>query len=113
MSKYCSPRHYGSEVILGYSEEKSSVDARQVGGTHYKDMAIEPWEVCQAARGAEAFREYLLQTAIAYLMRAGKKGEERLDVKKAHHCLEKAISTYEVDACDERIDDVLVRRRLW
>lgn len=53
----------------------------QVGGTHYKDLAIQPVEFCQ--RNHLGFCE---SAAIKYLVRHGSKGGAE-DIKKAIHFL--------------------------
>ena len=70
---------------------------RQVGGDHYKRMAVQPWTALQAWLTPEEFRGYLKGTAIAYLARAGAKGPEREDVEKAAHTLEHLIGQYQAE----------------
>lgn len=57
----------------------------QIGGSHYRNMAIQPAEFCE-----KNDIPYLFGTAIAYLARAGKKPGEpiRKDVLKARHILD-------------------------
>jgi len=70
-----------------------SADARQVGGSHYRDMQMQPWDVMQAWMSKEQFNGFLLCSALAYIARvnttgvAGKGG--RTDIAKAAHYLEK------------------------
>jgi hypothetical protein len=59
---------------------------KQVGGTHYKDLPIQPWEVMEAWF-PESFPDYLLMNAIKYIAR--NKGNKKEDIAKAHHYLEK------------------------
>lgn len=66
----------------------------QVGGQHYKDMAIQPWEAMEAWMTPEQFAGFLLGSAVAYLARfnaqgVGKGG--RMDIEKAQHCLERML----------------------
>lgn len=66
----------------------------QQGGTHYKDMALQPWEAIDAWLTHEQHMGYLLGTALAYLARynaegVGKGGMQ--DVKKAAHTLQRMI----------------------
>lgn len=68
-----------------------SANDKQVGGTHYKDMEVQPWEALEAWLTPEQFEGYLLGTAMAYLARAGKKGPALQDVKKSIHTLEKYV----------------------
>jgi hypothetical protein len=87
--------NHSTECIEEY--EKSSGQApstardKQVGGTHYTDMKVQPWDAIKASRGKEAFVEYLIGTVIKYTMRAGHKGDKLEDLEKAHHVLGKAI----------------------
>lgn len=70
-------------------------DAYQIGGTHYTDKALQPWDAMQAWMSPEAFEGFLLGSAIAYLARyhtvdvPGKGGV--LDIAKAKHYLEKLL----------------------
>lgn len=66
-----------------------SADERQVGGTHYKDMAVQPWEVLEVVLTAEEFRGFLRGNIIKYAMRQGKKEGADLDAEKARHYMEK------------------------
>lgn len=71
-----------------------SPDAIQIGGSHYKDMDVQPWQALASWLSADQFQAYLLGTAIAYLARVnssapGKGG--RQDVEKAVHTLQKLL----------------------
>jgi hypothetical protein len=74
-----------------------SADSRQEGGTHYKDMEIQPWAVMKAVLPPKDFRGFLWGNVIKYLMRAGgKNGETYLQAyKKARHYLDKLIEEHE------------------
>lgn len=62
--------------------ESESALQRQVGGGHYKDLAIQPIEYCQANGLA-----YCESLCIKYVTRhRAKNGAE--DIRKAIHCLE-------------------------
>lgn len=68
---------------------------RQVGGTHYQDMAVQPWDALESWLTPEGFRGYLLGTAIAYLARVNASGSGkggRQDVEKAMHTLERFMA---------------------
>lgn len=54
----------------------------QIGGNHYKSLAIQPAEYCQKNRLG-----YLESNAIKYITRHKAKNLEQ-DVRKAIHCLE-------------------------
>lgn len=60
-----------------------SADTLQVGGTHYKDMGIQPWAVMEAVLTPEEFRGFLRGNVIKYAMRQGKKDSD--DANKARH----------------------------
>ena len=61
-----------------------TADSTQVGGTHYKDMAMQPWVVMEAVLTHAEFVGYLKGNVIKYGMRQGKKpGTD--DTNKANH----------------------------
>lgn len=64
-----------------------SADDRQVGGDHYKSLAVEPWAAMQAWMTPEEFRGFLKGNVIKYLART--KGPN--DLQKAHHYMEKLL----------------------
>ena len=65
-----------------------SADARQVGGSHYRDMQMQPWDVMQAVLTPEEFRGFLKGNVIKYAMRQGKK-DGTDDAGKAQHYAQK------------------------
>ena len=65
-----------------------AADARQVSGSHYKDMPIQPWTLMEAVLTPEQFRGFLLGNIIKYSMRAGRK-EGSDDAGKAKHYMQK------------------------
>ena len=72
-----------------------SADDYQVGGHHYKDMPIEPWEVMQVLFTKEEFIGFLKCNIVKYTMRAGRK-EGSDDAAKARHYMEKLAEMGEV-----------------
>lgn len=70
-----------------------SANDRQVGGNHYKDMTIQPWDAMEAWSTRERMIGYHKNVSIAYLARD--KGDELENIKKAHHHLEKLIEYME------------------
>jgi len=72
----------------------------QVGGSHYKDKEVQPWEAIKSWLTPEQSTGYFLGSLIAYLARfndtdvPGKGG--MLDLLKAQHYLAKLI---EVEEC--------------
>lgn len=63
----------------------SSANAEQVGGTHYRDQAVQPWDFI--ARNGIG---YLEGCAIKYLSRWRQKGGVA-DLRKARHYIDKLI----------------------
>ena len=63
-------------------------DAYQVGGSHYKDMAIQPWEIMESVLTREEFLGYLKGNVIKYSLRQGRKRESD-DADKAKHYMQK------------------------
>ncbi len=64
---------------------------RQVAGTHYREMDVQPWDAMKAWMSGEAFAGFLRGNVIKYMARAGKKGDEMEDLRKAQHYLEALI----------------------
>jgi hypothetical protein len=58
-------------------------DDMQAGGSHYKDMGVQPWTVMEALLTREEFIGYLKGNLIKYGMRQGKKDSP--DAEKWHH----------------------------
>lgn len=71
----------------------------QVGGTHYKEMKVQPWDAMEAWLTPSQFKGFLLGSAIAYLARVNTKGVEGKggvqDIEKARHYLDKIIEIEE------------------
>ena len=55
----------------------------QIGGQHYKQMGIQPWDVMEAVLTREEFIGFLKGNVIKYSMRQGKKDSD--DAGKARH----------------------------
>lgn len=77
-----------SAMTVGNQNRKA--DDRQVGGSHYKDAAVQPWEAMQAWMTPEQFKGFLRGNAIKYLARCDWKGGVE-DLEKARHYLDKLI----------------------
>ena len=61
----------------------TTADDIQAGGSHYKDMGVQPWTVMEALLTREEFIGYLKGNLIKYGMRQGKKDSP--DAEKWHH----------------------------
>ena len=69
----------------------TSADDIQYGGTHYKDMPIQPWAVMQSVLTHEEFVGFLKGNIIKYSLRQGKKDSP--DADKALHYMQKLKET--------------------
>lgn len=68
----------------------SAADNRQVGGDHYKTMAIEPWDIV-GTWPIEQQIGFYRGNALKYLMRMGTKDEHQMEIKKGMHYMQKLI----------------------
>ncbi len=98
--------NHGSGTLMMTSDPKASLRDRQVGGDHYRTMCVQPWDALEAWLTHEEFRGYLRGTAIAYLARAGRKGDAREDVAKAVHTLERLLEEMDVDTLTRLLEEV-------
>lgn len=60
-----------------------SANDLQIGGQHYKEMGMQPWDVMEAVMTREEFIGFLKGNIIKYSMRQGKKDSD--DAGKARH----------------------------
>lgn len=67
---------------------------RQVGGSHYTQLAIQPWDAMQAWMSREAFAGFLLGNVVKYAARYRAKGGAE-DLRKARHYLDRLIQLEE------------------
>ena len=65
-----------------------NADDMQVSGSHYKDMAVQPWAVMEMVLTDEEFQGFLKGNIIKYSMRKGKKAGSD-DEGKAKHYMKK------------------------
>lgn len=70
-----------------------NADDMQAGGTHYKEMGVQPWAVMEAVLTQKEFIGYLKGNIIKYGMRQGKKDSP--DAEKCRHYMKK-LSEVEV-----------------
>jgi hypothetical protein len=89
------------EVFIREAEEKAMIENTlntQVGGSHYKDMGVQPWQAMEAWLTPEEYRGYHKGVAIAYLARERQKGGIE-DIKKAVHHLQRLVEMVEEPTC--------------
>lgn len=65
---------------------------RQVGGTHYKQMSVQPWDVVDGWP-LDLRIGYYRGNALKYLMRMGTKDEELQEILKCQHYVAKLVET--------------------
>jgi len=66
----------------------------QIGGDHYKNMGIEPWDVVDTWPIDQQIG-YYRGGALKYVMRMGTKDEELQEIKKGKHYIDKLIEVLE------------------
>lgn len=74
--------------------DRSRASDRQVGGSHYKDMPVAPWEAMEAWMPPAELRGYHKGVVIGYLAREGAKGGDE-DIAKASHHLQRLVELIE------------------
>ena len=83
----------GSQFPGDAYPEFPRADAMQVGGTHYKDMPVQPWDVMQSVLSHAEFVGFLRGNIIKYAMRQGLKDSD--DAGKLNHYRQKLKEVYE------------------
>jgi Protein of unknwon function (DUF3310) len=68
----------------------------QVGGKHYKEMSVQPWDVIDSFTHEQRIGFYR-GNAIKYIMRMGTKDECLNEIKKARHYLDKLIEVLDIE----------------
>lgn len=66
-----------------------SADDNQVGGSHYKDMTIQPWALMEILLSEEEFIGFLKGNILKYSLRQGRKKGADDDAAKALHYAQK------------------------
>ena len=84
----------GTTVREVLEQEKEKARSEQVGGTHYSDLSIQPWDAMRAWFTPAEYASYHIGTVIGYLSRHRRKGGLS-DIKKAHHHLSELIRYFE------------------
>lgn len=71
---------------------KKLASSYQIGGNHYQDMEIEPWDVVDTWPLEQRIGAYRY-AALKYIMRLGSKDERALEAEKSGHCSQKLAET--------------------
>jgi hypothetical protein len=82
----------GLELPKVVAEGVLGANDKQVGGTYYKDMGIEPWDVVDTWPLEQRIGVYR-HGALKYIMRMGTKDENVQEIQKGIHYLEKLVET--------------------
>jgi Protein of unknwon function (DUF3310) len=72
--------------------EPVTADDYQVGGNHYKDMGVPPWDVIESTLSKEEFIGFLKGNVIKYSMRQVQRGD--IDSNKCRHYIIKLDEMY-------------------
>lgn len=65
----------------------------QVGGAHYTDRKVQPWDAMEDWMSEEQLKGFMLGNVIKYMARFQEKGGA-LDLHKARHYLDKLIELW-------------------
>lgn len=88
IARISSP-NWREEVSVDTNKTTSALGG-QVGGSHYKDMSVQPWEAMEAWLTPEEYRGYHKGVAIGYIAREQQKGGLQ-DIEKAIHHLQRLV----------------------
>lgn len=78
------------DVIDEEQDKMAHANDKQVGGTHYKNMGVEPWDVIDTWPIEQQIGAYRAG-ALKYIMRMGSKDESEKEIGKGIHYLEKLL----------------------
>lgn len=70
--------------------DSTRANDRQVGGQHYKEMDVQPWDVVDTWP-IEQRIGYYRGGALKYLMRMGSKDESAVEIAKGQHYMQKLL----------------------
>lgn len=68
-------------------------DAYQIGGEHYTNKAVQPWQAMESWMTEEQFKGFMLGNVIKYVARFQDKGGKN-DLEKAKHYLDKCLELW-------------------
>jgi hypothetical protein len=74
-------------VVIPVVGEAATANDYQIGGNHYKEMGVQPWDVIESTLSKEEFIGFLKGNIIKYSMRQGVRGE--IDSNKCRHYIVK------------------------
>ena len=65
----------------------------QVGGAHYLDKDVQPWDAMESWMTEEQYKGFMLGNVIKYIARFQDKGG-KIDLEKAKHYLDKCLELW-------------------
>ena len=78
------------ERIASVTYNVNTAKSKQVGGMHYKEMGVEPWDVIDTWSYEQRVGAYRAG-ALKYIMRMGHKDQDLQEINKGIHYLEKLL----------------------
>lgn len=79
-----------AEPVRGPESKVETANSRQAGGTHYKDMGVEPWDVVDTWPIDQRIG-YYRGGALKYIMRMGSKDVSAQEIAKGEHYIQKLL----------------------
>ena len=87
MKKVGTPKEVFEEEAKSTAKKPQTANLRQVGGQHYVDLSVEPWDAMQAWMTKDEFVGFLKGNIIKYLART----KNANDLDKAGHYMQKLL----------------------
>ena len=81
----------------------ATANERQIGGTHYKEMTVQTWDVIGDWPLDQQIGFYR-GNALKYLMRMGTKDERGTEIQKCEHYLQKLLEVLNAAAEAETVE---------
>jgi hypothetical protein len=80
-------KSYAHKIMKSFDAPFRKPEAKetQVGGSHYRDMLVQPWDALEAWMTIDEIRGYHKGVAISYLAREHRKGGDEDIAKAIHH----------------------------
>lgn len=79
-----------AEPVREPEAKVETANSRQAGGTHYKDMGVEPWDVVDTWPIDQRIG-YYRGGALKYIMRMGSKDVSAQEIAKGEHYIQKLL----------------------
>ena len=93
--------NYAQEQLERQEKQESALDT-QVGGDHYKNQGVQPFEATLANYGYKGLEAAVYNKVNKYIPR--EKGDKVENLEKAKHCIEILIDAAKTEALDEELE---------